>query len=553
MGTEKNAAAAKANYRQIIHFDKKNCPTKILNALHDKQITMDVMDKDKNVMHVEAAYMDMDKTCWSTRRGLYFQVHRRYSDSKQEDVLNGAGTRDMYFVAIDGVAPHELAALEIEEADLRNCFTKAMVHRFDDSGRPEDLTKCFHYTQCNNNGGKPIDWGTASTEAPTEAPTPSPTGPTIPDFNNDDYTVSCGQTNGMDTCTITMSDGTSFTGELKNGVVIFKKIPYALPPIGDLRWKSTVPKFSFDSPVDATQYGPACATINNKEGESEDCLFLNIQVKKSVLENKEKKPIVFFIHGGGHNNGNNHGYNFNMVNNQDIVYASVAYRLGPYGFLHMEEKEADQQWGGHWAYQDQIAALQFLHAFGGVFGGNKDNISLTGGSAGSEAAWRHLTTEQSWPWFNKVAPAGSPIVAGSFTSGKHNQKLVSAFFDAAGCDLYDLNCMRQLSTAEASAAALQSSSVVREDNVSMAFNGAFAPVHYTDWFRSTLFQDVHDGHIKPNTPVLQTWARDEPWGAGANLLTQQAKSGCLLFDVAQELKAAQDQTGSRAPKQYLSL
>merc|ERR1712048_536355 len=135
----------------------------------------------------------------------------------------------------------------------------------------------------------------------------------------------------------------------------------------------------------------------------------------------------------------------------------------------------------------------------------------------------------------------------------HNQKLVSAFFDAAGCNLYDLNCMRTLSTAEASAAASQASGTVSKDNVSMVFNGAFAPVHYTDWFRSTLFQDVHDGYIKPNTPVLQTWARDEAWQAGANLLTAQSRSGNLLNDVSQELKNTINQTGFRAPKQYLYL
>ena len=183
---------------------------------------------------------------------------------------------------------------------------------------------------------------------------------------------------------------------------------------------------------------------------------------------------------------------------------------------------------------------------------DKDNITLTGGSAGSEGAWRHLTTSVSWDWFKKIAPAGSPMVAGSKTAGKKTQKLVAKFFEEAGCDLNDMACMRALTHEQASTAAKNSQSAVNNDNVSMVFNGAYGPVHNSDWFRSSLFQDVHDGFIKPNTPVMWTWARDEGWGAIDSFFSSQmTKNGGILNSIRAEIQAAIVETGSNHPAPYL--
>ena len=377
-GTENNADAASASYHNIIHFEQKFCPTKVLNAIHERKITLDPMDKDGSVMRAETSYLDLDKDCWNTKRGLYLQVHRNgqnSSDSKL-DQMNGKKTRDMYYAVINGVSTPELAELDITKEEVEICLNRAMFHRFGDTG-PKDLTKCFHYTQCR---GKEIDWGTPTTEAPTTpAPTTTePAGNGLPaDYTDDDYTFACDE--DAKQCTVTLSNGMSFTGRLLNSgeVVQFRSIRYAQPPVGDLRWKAPVLNYDFSDPVDATEYLPSCATFNPANAEpdfSEDCLGLNLSIPRAALENKEKRPIVMYIHGGGHNNGNNHGTNEQAVQFHDVVWASVAYRLGPYGFLQLNEKEADQEWMGHWAYQDQIAAMKFLHMFGSVFGGDKDRV-----------------------------------------------------------------------------------------------------------------------------------------------------------------------------------
>ena len=113
LSTENNADAAQANYRNIIHFDQKNCPSKVLNAFEAGQITIDVADKNGDIMYKEASYMDLDKKCWNTRRGLYFQVRRDalHASDKQQDVMNGKRTRDIYYAVVDGVSAPELAAL----------------------------------------------------------------------------------------------------------------------------------------------------------------------------------------------------------------------------------------------------------------------------------------------------------------------------------------------------------------------------------------------------------------------------------------------------------
>ena len=111
---------------------------------------------------------------------------------------------------------------------MRGCMSTGLIHRFDDSGKAEDLTKCFHYTQCNKDG-KPIDWG--------------PPEPELPDYNNDDFAFECDE--AAKTCTVTLTNGISFTGSLMNDIVFFKSVPYAEPPVGNLRWKAPVKGKSF--------------------------------------------------------------------------------------------------------------------------------------------------------------------------------------------------------------------------------------------------------------------------------------------------------------------
>ena len=98
---------------------------------------------------------------------------------------------------------------------------------------------------------------------------------------------------------------------------------------------------------------------------------------------------------------------------------------------------------GNWGLLDQQAGLKWLHSFAGLFGGDKNMITLTGGSAGSESAWRHFTIPSSWPYFNQMAPVGIGLLMGA--KGPHKtERLANAFFEESNCAINDMDCMRNV-------------------------------------------------------------------------------------------------------------
>ena len=132
--------------------------------------------------------------------------------------------------------------------------------------------------------------------------------------------------------------------------------------------------------------------------------------------NKEKLPMVAYIHGGSLNFGNNNK-NFDSLVEQGVVVVSINYRLGPYGFLHLKSTEEGAMFRGNWALQDQHAGLMWISMFGGVFGGNKNIVTLDGCSAGSASGWHHMTQPMSWPYFNRMMSNGIGISAGRLYEG----------------------------------------------------------------------------------------------------------------------------------------
>ena len=126
---------------------------------------------------------------------------------------------------------------------------------------------------------------------------------------------------------------------------------------------------------------------------------------------------------------------------QDVMAIGINYRLGAWGWFYLNEKEEDQDWQGNWGLLDQQAGLKWVHSFAGIFGGDKNKVTLTGGSAGSESCWRHFTISSSWPYFHQMAPVGIGLLTG-IKSPHKIQKLTNAFFEKAGCSVNDLECMR---------------------------------------------------------------------------------------------------------------
>jgi para-nitrobenzyl esterase len=182
---------------------------------------------------------------------------------------------------------------------------------------------------------------------------------------------------------------------INNGKVnAFLGLPYAAPPLGDLRWKAPQPSPKWKGERDATKFGAHCAQgrvfddmIFQDNGESEDCLFLNVYTPADAT-GKSKLPVMFWIHGGGYSGGasNEPRHNGDFLPTKGVVLVTINYRLGVFGFLATSDlaKEAGGT-AGNYALMDMVAALQWVKENIKKFGGDPENVTIFGESAGSFA------------------------------------------------------------------------------------------------------------------------------------------------------------------------
>ena len=171
--------------------------------------------------------------------------------------------------------------------------------------------------------------------------------------------------------------GTTAAGETS-----YLDIPYAAPPVGKLRWSPPQPTKPWTTTYQATQRGAGCLSPGFPSGvaagTSENCLFLEIQEPASIPAGK-KLPVMFEIHGGGFLGEYRDDDGTNLIHSGPVIYVYAAYRLGILGFL------ADQALGAHsgdYGLQDQQFALRWVKQNIAAFGGNPNNVTIFGESAG---------------------------------------------------------------------------------------------------------------------------------------------------------------------------
>ena len=162
-----------------------------------------------------------------------------------------------------------------------------------------------------------------------------------------------------------------FAGSTDNGVTSFKGIPYAKPPVGELRWKAPQPVEASDELFDATHFGKSAFQIKsdseqasmNPEGIGEDCLTLNIWTAN--LE-KKNKPVMFWIHGGAYSYGGTadplYDGRFLVAEHPDILLVSCNYRVGPMGFIDFSNVPGGEAFrtSAYNGILDQIQALRWV-------------------------------------------------------------------------------------------------------------------------------------------------------------------------------------------------
>lgn len=184
---------------------------------------------------------------------------------------------------------------------------------------------------------------------------------------------------------------------LPSGVHVYKGIPFGAPPVGDLRWRNPQPVTPWQGVRKADTFGNVCVQppgrgrlnvsvdLPDSPKASEDCLYLNVWTKAPNA--KAKLPVMFWIFGGAYTEGagsspHNSG---EFLAQKGVVVVTTNYRLGPFGFFSHPElsKESGHDASGNQALADVIAALKWTKANIAAFGGDPDNVTIFGESAGS--------------------------------------------------------------------------------------------------------------------------------------------------------------------------
>ncbi|XP_066261238.1 juvenile hormone esterase-like [Euwallacea similis] len=165
----------------------------------------------------------------------------------------------------------------------------------------------------------------------------------------------------------------------------FKGIPFGQPPVGDLRFASPLPNSPWNGTLDATKERSECVQFSSDDflgigdiSGDEDCLYINVYTPNY---NATGLPVLVWIYGGAFitGSGNYSSYSPDFFLEQDIVYVSFNYRLGVLGFL----STGDEASSGNWGIKDQLLALKWVQHNIAYFGGNPDNVTIFGESAGS--------------------------------------------------------------------------------------------------------------------------------------------------------------------------
>lgn len=231
--------------------------------------------------------------------------------------------------------------------------------------------------------------------------------------------------------------GVSFSG--------FFGIPFAEPPLGELRFRAPVPKEPWDGILNCTIFGPMCMQPWVGVFGSEDCLQLNVFTKNIPLnETTELKPVIAFIHGGGFIGGTamNHGPEYLM--DRDIVLVTIQYRLGAFGFMALEIPDI----AGNQGLKDQNLALKWIQANIHHFGGDRDRVTISGLSAGSLSVTAHMVSPMSRGLFHNVIGLSGSI-AGQLRPVSNNIATVTEMAIRVNCTTESIdnmvNCLRNVS------------------------------------------------------------------------------------------------------------
>ena len=214
-----------------------------------------------------------------------------------------------------------------------------------------------------------------------------------------------------ETCAVKCINGT-FVGKRTDGILAFKGIPFVgAQPTGDLRWKAPVDYVADDGVYEAFYNGKTPnQTLDRSEAASmypqgEDCLYLNVWKADDGID---KKPVMVWIHGGGYMMGGTADPTYECLNlvaeNPEVIVVSIEYRLGVFGYIHLSHLPGGEDYpdSQNLGPMDQVQACKWVHENIAAFGGDPENVTIWGESAGSGSVTTMPLIEGAQKYFKKV-------------------------------------------------------------------------------------------------------------------------------------------------------
>ena len=194
-------------------------------------------------------------------------------------------------------------------------------------------------------------------------------------------------------------------------VTVFRGLPYAQPPVGDLRWRPPVAPSSWQGARKADTFSDSCYQLQHTSNfvwrreafaVSEDCLYLNVWTSQPT----KKQPVMVWFHGGAHTSGQGHSpiFDGSELAGQGVILVTINYRLGPFGFLAhpLLAGESMHSSAGNYGLLDKIAALKWVQNNAAAFGGDPNNVTIFGQSAGSQSVCALMASPLAEGLFSKA-------------------------------------------------------------------------------------------------------------------------------------------------------
>ncbi|KAG7212180.1 hypothetical protein KM043_012520 [Ampulex compressa] len=252
--------------------------------------------------------------------------------------------------------------------------------------------------------------------------------------------------------------GTTMRSRNGRNFAAFRGIPYALPPLGELRFQPPKPAAAWEGVRSAQKDSDICIQRNaythdeNIVG-SEDCLYLNVYTPKlpSNDDGKYGYPVMIWIHSGGWitGSGNSEFYGPKFLLDHDVVLVGMNYRLGPIGFLSTEDLACP----GNNGLKDQVQSIRWVHENIAAFGGDPNRITIFGDSAGGASVHQHMISPLSQGLFHRaISESGTvhcPWTLARPGQAKDRAKIVAEHLDCPSSGSEEiLNCLRKKDAAD---------------------------------------------------------------------------------------------------------